>query len=119
MPEKKLCDVCINQGLSKSCQSCSNENNNFEATYLFTINIGKIHERIHNELISAIKKNPLGFHSNHEALGVILEKFEELKDEIFREKYFYARTEKQTMEAIQVAAMCIRYILDIPESKGE
>jgi len=119
MPEKKLCDVCINQGVSNACQSCSNENNNFEVMGLLNRTIDYIQDSIRDELISAIKKYPLGFHSNHEALGVILEEFEELKDEIFREKYFYARTKKQTREAIQVAAMCIRYILDIPESKGE
>jgi len=118
MPEKKLCDVCINHGLSNYCNPC-NENNNFVPTYLESKKIENIQDKIYEEILSAIKKYPLGFHSNHEALGVILEEFEELKDEIKREKYFYARTDKQTREAIQLAAMAIRFILDIPKNKEE
>lgn len=60
------------------------------------------------ELIRAIEKHG-DFNSTHEALGVILEEFEELKEEIKA-----GREKEACKEAIQLAAMCFKLILAAP-----
>ena len=63
---------------------------------------------IRDELHSAMKQhNPMN--SPHEAIGVIREEYKELEDEIFEKIQ-----SKQMMkyEAVQLAAMCVRFILD-------
>ena len=52
------------------------------------------------------------FHSAHEGYAVILEELEELKAEVFK-KAKDRSFEKMTHEASQVAAMGIRFIIDI------
>ena len=49
------------------------------------------------------------FSSPHEALGVLYEEYNEVKDEIF--KHVVDR-QKLQIEAVQLGAMCIRLILD-------
>ena len=51
-------------------------------------------------------------HSPHEGIGIILEEFEELKGEVF--KQFSQRTkEEMRKEAMHVAAMAMRFMVDL------
>lgn len=54
------------------------------------------------ELDRARKLYP-NIHSSHEALGVILEEFEEFKDEVKKKNI---DKEKMLSELVQIAAMC-------------
>lgn len=52
------------------------------------------------------------FHSPHEGLAIIMEEFEELKEEAFRQHHL--RTiDTMRKEAKQVAAMAIRFMVDL------
>lgn len=53
--------------------------------------------------------------SPHEAYAVLLEEVDELWEEI---KHDRGRQESARDEAIQVAAMAIRYLVDLTETKG-
>jgi hypothetical protein len=48
--------------------------------------------------------------TSHEALGVIMEEFDEFKAEVYRQTFDKVAAKK---ELIQVAAMCIRAIVDL------
>lgn len=52
------------------------------------------------------------FHSGHEGLAVIMEEFDELKAEVYKKPDKISK-ELLRKEAIQVAAMAIRFITDI------
>ena len=52
------------------------------------------------------------FHSPHEGYAVILEEMEELKREVFR-SHATRSNERMGQKAVQVAAMAIRFILDV------
>lgn len=54
------------------------------------------------------------FHSAHEGYAVILEEVEELKREVFQKKQ-YRKQEHMKHEAIQIAAMAIRFITDVAD----
>ena len=62
---------------------------------------------------SATRKNG-PFRSAHEGFAVILEELDELKAEVWK-KEGERNTEQMRREAIQVAAMAIRFILDLIE----
>jgi len=64
-----------------------------------------------DELLRATKKYN-SFHSAHEGYGVILEELDELWDDI----KFNNGTVEMRKEAIQVAAMAVRFILDLCSS---
>lgn len=81
-------------------------------------------EQVANEIKEELETLPekyanSTFNSHHEGLAVIQEEFEELKDEVF----FGAKnlieytdsTHRRRMrkEAIQVAAMCVRFIQEL------
>ena len=68
--------------------------------------IDQLLEKVKVELVRAGKKHPPLFHSPAEALGVILEEFEEFKDEIKADEVEFAKT-----EANQLAAMAVKFIL--------
>lgn len=104
---------------SDFCHNCSPSNDCFVVSSVIKDKIKKILSKVEKELHNAIKHFPLGFHSNHEALGVLREEYIEFENEIFDAKEIYRKNEKQTKEAIQVAAMSIRFILDIPEKSEE
>lgn len=50
------------------------------------------------------------FHSNHEGFGVLKEEFDELWDEIKATKEFKRANKLMVDEAVQVAAMAIKFI---------
>ena len=54
------------------------------------------------------------FNSGHEGWAVIREELDELWDEVKHEKIEGART-RQRKEAIQIAAMALRFVLDLCE----
>lgn len=62
-----------------------------------------------SELASARQKFP-AFNSGHEGYAVILEEMEELKEEVFRKDQ---SQETMRVEAMQVAAMGIRFMIDV------
>ncbi len=77
----------------------------------------KIWQQVQEEYERATKEhNP--FHSAHEGLAVLQEEFEELKAEVYRKrgKRDFATMKK---EAIQVAAMAIRFVVDVAEMHRE
>jgi len=71
--------------------------------------IGKIIAEVHIELIEATQKFG-SFHNAHEGFAVIKEELDELWDEVKANDI-----EKAKEEAIQVAAMAIRFIFDLSE----
>ncbi len=87
----------------------------------------KVADEIDNELKSIPEKYQADFNSIHEGLGVLWEEFEELKDEVFfgekRAKQQHGITpdvaakhvhkERMRKEAIQVAAMAVRFIQEL------
>lgn len=68
-------------------------------------------ELVRRELALAMQGNPV-LNSPHEAYAVILEELDELWDEI---KPNRGRSYRARDEAIQVAAMAVRYLIDISE----
>lgn len=69
------------------------------------------------ELHKAQDKFP-AFHSGHEGYSVILEEVDELWTEVKSNQSTPGRTERMKKEAIQVAAMAIRFLLDLPGMKA-
>jgi hypothetical protein len=71
--------------------------------------IGKILSEVYRETRKAVSKHgPM--HSGHEGYAVIKEEVDELWDEIKADRYKQASART---EAIQVAAMAVRYVLDL------
>ena len=52
------------------------------------------------------------FNSTHEGIAVILEEYRELESEVFKKQKDYDMS-KMRKEAIQLAAMAIRYVMDL------
>lgn len=69
--------------------------------------------RVRAEIERAIRKYP-PMHSPHEAYAVILEEVDELWDEV--KKKSSGRTPEAMTEAMQVAAMSVRYLMDFDGS---
>ena len=77
--------------------------------------IDKFLEEFKAEYISARSKHG-GFHSFHEGYAVIKEEFEELWDEIKKQKH---DRYKLSREAIQVGAMVVAFLVELlPEYKS-
>ena len=70
---------------------------------------------IRNELKKACSNYP-PFHSMHEGYAVILEELDELKEAIWKSKGVRLNP-VAAKEAIQVAAMAVRFILDLEGEK--
>lgn len=62
------------------------------------------------ELTKALEKHPTGFHSAHEGHSVIAEELDELWDHVRGDT---AYTKEGLKEAVQTAAMCARFVLDL------
>ncbi len=71
---------------------------------------GRIIFAVKEELERALKKHPVGFHTPHEGYAVLQEEVDELWDLV---KADQGAGENARQEAIQVAAMALRYLLDI------
>jgi hypothetical protein len=72
-------------------------------------------DEVLEEVQSATDYNP-PFHSSHEGFAVLLEELEELKTEVFKKRGERSH-KKMRDEAIQVAAMAVRFVLDICEAE--
>lgn len=68
-------------------------------------------EKVVRELDRACRTHHT-FNSSHEGYAVIKEEFEELWDEIKNNKQEDTKA-RQTKEAIQVAAMALRFLVDL------
>jgi len=66
---------------------------------------------VSTEVERAIDKFP-PFRSPHEGLAIILEEYEELKAEVFKQHHV-RDTEAMAKEATQVAAMALRFLMDL------
>ena len=64
---------------------------------------------VNNELCKTDVEKPK-FHSNHEGYGALKEEFDELWDEIKASKEFRTANKLMVNEAVQVAAMAIKFI---------
>lgn len=73
-------------------------------------------ELVKKEYERAAETHPQ-LHSPHEGLAVIEDQFEDLKKQVFLPRYKRNPTEMQK-EAIQVAAMAIRFIIDCTLNKN-
>lgn len=71
-------------------------------------------EMVDDELVKAITKHPHKFNSTHEGYAIILEELDEAWDEIKRNNLKDARK-----EMLQVAAVALRFLLDLPEPEEE
>lgn len=71
--------------------------------------------QVKREIMRAKTKHPRDFSGPHEAYGVLLEEVDELWDEI-KADHFHGSAQK---EAMQVAAMAVRYMVEIPVRTDE
>lgn len=71
----------------------------------------KVLRDVSTELDRAIRKYPK-FASAHEGYAVVLEELDELKAEVWR-KQSKRRSKKMRHEAIQTAAMALRFALEV------
>lgn len=69
---------------------------------------------IEEELTRANKKFPQFFNSTWEGFGVIYEEFDEMKDEIRKQKAGNYINTPMIKETIQTAAMCIKLLESLP-----
>lgn len=84
-----------------------------EDAVLTTVKLTGIVDEVHNEVFSAVAQWP-GMHSAHEGYAVLLEEMDELKAHVWTNQ---KRRDLEAMrkEAIQVAAMAVRFVLDISD----
>ncbi len=73
--------------------------------------IGDILADVKSEYLNATAQYEK-FNSAHEGLAVLEEEFEELKQEVFKKPSIRSRSEMR-LEALQVAAMAVRFINDV------
>ncbi len=73
-------------------------------------------QEIADELARARRKHPKPQHSSHEGFAVLLEEVDELWEEVRAqtEERSYAKMRK---EAIQIAAMALRFVEDVCEPR--
>jgi hypothetical protein len=71
-------------------------------------------EKVVVELSAAQLKFP-PFNSAHEGYAIIKEELDELWDEVRTNQTTAGRNERMAKEALQVAAMAMRFIIDLPE----
>lgn len=72
---------------------------------------------IKEEYKNAMLTNP-AFHSPHEGLAVIEDQFEDLKRQVFMPRSRRS-TDEMRKEAVQIATMAIRFIVDCTQDKTQ
>lgn len=77
--------------------------------------VKEVLDEVAAELIRARQKFP-AFNSAHEGYAVLAEEVDELWEEI-KKNQSKRSLDKMRTEAIQCAAMCVRFVLDIPDRK--
>lgn len=81
-----------------------------EADYIAKINLAL--DSVRAEMLRGRRKHgPRAFASHHEGYSVLAEEFREFEADVFADRI---SGEAQT-EAIQIAAMAVRFVVDIPE----
>lgn len=103
--EKGIQELSIEEIEEKKME---NKKQIIENKYLSSVSIIEL---VHKELLKATEKFD-SFNSAHEAYSVILEELDELWEEIKKKKENRSK-EKLRKEAIQVAAMAVRFVLDV------
>lgn len=104
-----LCETCKAQLVDGVCQACNTQPIRLRMT---PDGLGSLAAA---ELRRAILKHgPM--HSAHEGYAVILEELDELKAEIWKQA---PDREQLRKEAIQVAAMALRFVYDVCESNRD
>jgi hypothetical protein len=84
-----------------------------EPTYEDRSAIFKILSELDDTLYRAMKKHA-AMHSPHEGLSVLQEEVKELRDHVYADT---GRTPEARKEALQVAAMAIRYVVDLIDTE--
>lgn len=75
--------------------------------------LGQLTAEVSHELVRACERfEPM--HSPHEAIAVIHEEFRELQEHVYRNT---GRTPAAMIEAVQLAAMALRYVLDLGDGR--
>lgn len=74
-------------------------------------------QMINDELCKTDIEKPM-FHSTHEGYGVLKEEFDELWDEIKASKEFRMANKLMVNEAVQVAAMAIKFIENLYQDEN-
>jgi hypothetical protein len=72
----------------------------------------QVTKEVLGEVLRAKTLFPIDFHNQHEGYAVILEELDELWDEVKKNQKNYD-LERQRKEAIQCAAMCIRFATEL------
>lgn len=83
---------------------------NIPETPSTSVQVSDITFEVYQEVLRAVEKHTEPFHGPHEAYAVLLEEVDELWDEVKADRGQQLSGRK---EAIQVAAMAVRYILDL------
>lgn len=73
---------------------------------------------VYDELQSARSKFPRDFINAHEGFAILKEEIDELWDAVRLKQYATTRVGSMRKEAIQVAAMAIRFIEDVCDGKA-
>lgn len=78
--------------------------------------VDEVVDRVKNELLNAQKNFP-AMRSPHEGFAIMMEEFDELKEHVWMHQ---KKRDLQAMkkEAIQVAAMAMRFILDVTDEEN-
>ena len=80
-------------------------------------NLSMAEKLVQEEYARAVLLNKK-FNSPHEGLAVIEDQFEDLKKEVFK-PYLTRERDKMQSQAVQVAAMAIRFIVDCTMQKRD
>lgn len=72
--------------------------------------LSRVLRLVEKEIVRAWTKHPNEFHNAHEGYAVLLEEVDELWDEV---KADTAYTKKGMKEAIQTAAMAVRFVVEL------